>query len=840
MYLNQKGFQLFLFCWLLGISFASSNALDNYEIKLMEQKAVLKNCRIKIQTYALYICDETVFVFKRNDVTKRFIDKIYQIDKAIDADIQGPDIVVIGHDSVTFLVGQNFEEHARVSQESPVLSRLDVQNEFTRLIIISRPEVDDGIVSSEKVQDEYIIHSFLLGGGPHIHHIRLPREAYDVEIDDSSFKDMRIYNDEIFGLDYLFVIMKHGKVYIYQSIFQDPQFNFYQELELDEGFEIIDTALEEDYLFLLISNKEHGDLKLNVYKINPTREMVLTEECSVDLKDFNATPLSPSRPPQIQAKQRFNAIYVILNFPGRFFLSYSFQKPSVGIYKAYCPNPSALVKNEYHFNDTGETGYHFDYDIGEQNIILSPSSQGRTYSYQIPFCSPSYYLVDKSKCTACKEGSSSQGGFQSSCRACPVDKNHILDQNTLSTLNNTCPFKCKTSNRFGENCVECGEYLDSIGAQLPANSYPIVNEKGECSFKCKDGETNEASGSCIVGKELVNIVQNKCSQIKDCMNCSFSPSCSWCSGSCYPFHVCNPSRRDKQALFNDFIHPALNCNREPATKAASAAVCGQSNHHNSTGNFSFQSSNVSKNQICSWYVQPNFQAGKNVTFTVHHGLPDGKEIDNPPNLFVAYCLVEFFFKSCHIVPIALRPEEPLTFVGSNVQLFAWVEEDMIGQNYKIEYEMFIDQSFFDNIFKLLLYLVRILSVCVLFSCMANSFQRYAMFSRRRRIMRELEGLELIGFIDNNGNFADEPEVGVNADEIMQDNRVISGVKYNDENLNEFEQTECPICLETFANEENLAKLQCKHIFHRTCLHDWIQAVNVRQQVKCPVCNRVLL
>jgi len=57
--------------------------------------------------------------------------------------------------------------------------------------------------------------------------------------------------------------------------------------------------------------------------------------------------------------------------------------------------------------------------------------------------------------------------------------------------------------------------------------------------------------------------------------------------------------------------------------------------------------------------------------------------------------------------------------------------------------------------------------------------------------------------------------------------------------NEFDQTECCFCLEQFKNEETLAKLYCKHIFHTKCFENWITLMPDQAQVKCPICARVV-
>jgi hypothetical protein len=51
--------------------------------------------------------------------------------------------------------------------------------------------------------------------------------------------------------------------------------------------------------------------------------------------------------------------------------------------------------------------------------------------------------------------------------------------------------------------------------------------------------------------------------------------------------------------------------------------------------------------------------------------------------------------------------------------------------------------------------------------------------------------------------------------------------------NEFDNFECFICYDEFKDNELLKQLQCKHIFHKECLSQWLMNNN-----NCPVCNQL--
>eukprot|EP01028_Stygiella_incarcerata_P000020 TRINITY_DN1003_c0_g1_i3.p1 TRINITY_DN1003_c0_g1~~TRINITY_DN1003_c0_g1_i3.p1 ORF type:complete len:226 (+),score=46.46 TRINITY_DN1003_c0_g1_i3:205-882(+) len=43
--------------------------------------------------------------------------------------------------------------------------------------------------------------------------------------------------------------------------------------------------------------------------------------------------------------------------------------------------------------------------------------------------------------------------------------------------------------------------------------------------------------------------------------------------------------------------------------------------------------------------------------------------------------------------------------------------------------------------------------------------------------------------------------------------------------------DCPICLETFQPGDRVSRLPCRHVYHTTCINQWL-----RVQGRCPVCK----
>ena len=51
--------------------------------------------------------------------------------------------------------------------------------------------------------------------------------------------------------------------------------------------------------------------------------------------------------------------------------------------------------------------------------------------------------------------------------------------------------------------------------------------------------------------------------------------------------------------------------------------------------------------------------------------------------------------------------------------------------------------------------------------------------------------------------------------------------------NKFDNFECSICFDIFKENELLKQLNCKHIFHKECLSQWLL-----NEKKCPICNKI--
>ena len=60
------------------------------------------------------------------------------------------------------------------------------------------------------------------------------------------------------------------------------------------------------------------------------------------------------------------------------------------------------------------------------------------------------------------------------------------------------------------------------------------------------------------------------------------------------------------------------------------------------------------------------------------------------------------------------------------------------------------------------------------------------------------------------------------------------IEINDQNINEFKEQTCNVCLENFNAGQITMKLDCGHYFHEKCITHWLKMRNT-----CPVCRHEL-
>lgn len=82
----------------------------------------------------------------------------------------------------------------------------------------------------------------------------------------------------------------------------------------------------------------------------------------------------------------------------------------------------------------------------------------------------------------------------------------------------------------------------------------------------------------------------------------------------------------------------------------------------------------------------------------------------------------------------------------------------------------------------------------------------------------------------------------NIDENLEDVKVslddnqfskFTNIILNDNNIINYQDNSCNICLCNYNINENLVKLPCNHCFHKECIFNWL----CKENVNCPICRK---
>lgn len=90
----------------------------------------------------------------------------------------------------------------------------------------------------------------------------------------------------------------------------------------------------------------------------------------------------------------------------------------------------------------------------------------------------------------------------------------------------------------------------------------------------------------------------------------------------------------------------------------------------------------------------------------------------------------------------------------------------------------------------------------------------------------------------NSNSSEENEINVEGSVIdtEEENNLIEKIneQINDETII-MPDERCPICLESFDKQTTGNKIECEHIFHKSCIVEWL-----KKNTTCPVCRKNII
>lgn len=84
------------------------------------------------------------------------------------------------------------------------------------------------------------------------------------------------------------------------------------------------------------------------------------------------------------------------------------------------------------------------------------------------------------------------------------------------------------------------------------------------------------------------------------------------------------------------------------------------------------------------------------------------------------------------------------------------------------------------------------------------------------------------FGDNLTQHFEDVKVTLTEDEFNK----FDNIKISSDNFERYNE-QCHICIDDYKIDDIILQLKCKHIFHKTCIKDWL----CKENVSCPVCRQ---
>jgi DNA mismatch repair ATPase MutL len=84
------------------------------------------------------------------------------------------------------------------------------------------------------------------------------------------------------------------------------------------------------------------------------------------------------------------------------------------------------------------------------------------------------------------------------------------------------------------------------------------------------------------------------------------------------------------------------------------------------------------------------------------------------------------------------------------------------------------------------------------------------------------------------DYINEPEMeDVKVTISKNDFEELKTIMLTNENIKEYEDKSCIVCLEQYKVKDKLKILSCEHIFHENCIYQWL----CKEKISCPICRK---
>ena len=803
-------------------------SVDHGTIVIEDQTVNLSYCDLLVDKFTMYWCSNQLFVVK-TDSTTNLPSTIQMEDRFVmDVHMDGSIILKVGPRSID--VVREFELIKQFYFHSDLLLMARVKAKPTYFIlstITKNTTPKGGNLTSTLPESPYYISIYLEGAMPSMHKISFPVEKFDLTFTDNSFRDAIIYSDPWYGHSYFIVSLEKTWISVFELPFESSQihFSFTKQLLLESDWEILEMEVCENYFFLLVENKRIKGLKILSYRIqtSDTDNIGLEKEGEIDLNNFVSS--SSTYIPQFKVKFLDEIFLVMLNIPGEKIVLYYYQRP---LYESFSLEPSSLSGpfEIVYKNSVGSSkiGYSFDYIKKQQGFSLTPISPGLKHTYFIPYCTPNFYHHPTRGCVRCESGGFSFGADAASCQSCSV----ILEdpEKVMGLVEAKCPSQCEEGeDKFGKMCLSCMDEMNRLTAKSLSKQEWRVDLKGDCELYCDFPSVPHPQLGRCVDERTLDLLTDNCAQVTDCVECSLTQTCTWENDSCR-----QKTRDAKVSILEDFLKPASMCSK-------GLDICGEAELTGSFGYISFSSNSMErKNMFCKWNIKAqnndknrielrvileNTKNNRNIVPTVYYESSDHHT--SSANVFSA---LEVSNGIAH-----------KNLVASEVVLYTLMDQYKNQETpvkVRIEYRIRPSNDFVEGVlilFRWIYYVIFLFLITIFVFAVAQKIINYC---QKRRLIRDL------GEFHEVDEIAEGEHQKLKIENILKSNKVMCKVVYEDEKSNKYGQTECSICLEDFNKGDNLAKFSCDHIFHIKCFENWVKLSNFYGNIKCAVCNKVII
>ena len=627
------------------------------------------------------------------------------------------------------------------------------------------------------------------------------------------------------------ILISNNSIDIYESGFETLNFkfnksiNFRKQLSMDPSDFIYETIFYENLIILKINENHLIIFKLidGINEIKLICDIKLIEAKNISyftITKNNVSYFSSQEYNLAFLDEKSNKLYIykIIDFD-QFYI-----QPLCYMQNEEFDIMISSVKSLEYLDIFDDFNKHFRY-----LFIRSPIFDYMKVLGLVSYCFTNEYYSNLDGCKICEKGffsiKSENSYCENSCDIISNQKENNVLYNYTYMIN--CPAKNNCSSQMSPFISPSFNFSDHYSWGL--------TEKNFCYLNCKDNSLQLIENQCL-NKNSIILFEDYCQKFSDCYNCSISHGCIWCDNTCQNIKKAETCEFQKDLRMTDNFWKFDRCERLP--------ICGkQSMIFDSDGeikleNFDNRENNVyliNKNSVCSWEIFTiKGYLSDYIFYYIRILVQSGFFVNNSTKLpKMTFCL---FNKEnvCFTWPLHLNfpdVDQSYKVFYKRFKIMLHFPEDILVDNDKFQIKYQKHQEFyidFTNMFGEWIF-ISLISILFMICCifLLKSISLSIRGDSNIPLLRRLE-FQLYYF-----------ETHKNRLKRLLNEKIIIKEKFDGNlNINNFNQEECPFCLEKFKLEDELARCCCKHIFHFSCMEQW-NKVEKRNVLRCPLCKEKL-